>query len=134
MLAELAEIRLQPVLIYLGNSERDLIRRCELKVETNLREAVPDEEETLPLIQSRVTPVDEPWPDPRPVDSLMYGFGEQQGSVIGIGFALLCRCYAGQRPGKSRSDRVFIVSRKELPRVEAGARPAKNGRPGAGTI
>ena len=80
VLSELSELRLQPVLIYLGDSERDLIRRCELKVETNLREAVPAEEETLPLIQPRVTPVDEPWPDPRPVDSLVYGFGEQQGA------------------------------------------------------
>ncbi len=79
VLAEMAEVRLQPVLVYLGAAQRDLVRRFELVVRTNMGAELPSMAHIEPLTDTKMHADGSAPRDPQPIDAITYGFGEQQG-------------------------------------------------------
>ena len=79
VLGDVAEVRLQPALVYKGQPQRDLVRRFELVVQTDMGAELPSMEHIEPLTDSQTFADGSAPRDPQPIDSITYGFGEQQG-------------------------------------------------------
>ncbi|MFP4029521.1 MAG: hypothetical protein ACLFWL_17185 [Candidatus Brocadiia bacterium] len=77
--ADMAEVRLQPALIYLGQAQRDLLRRFELVVRSGMGATLSSMEDIAPLTDTKTYLTGDGPADPRPIDRITYGFGAEQG-------------------------------------------------------